>query len=222
MYEELANNFLKVSKSDLDASICLFEKGFYPQSLFFFQQSVEKATKSFGISVGLLKNKEQIRGLSHDTLAMFEKLVKKFLELLKKNSSDEIQKQYIDSFIKNLLDIIIKTNRTAEKEDIIKDIEGIETLMKLIYTAGLTSNDIRLVKSFSYLMEFSTLFSSINATTRYPDLEGNHIPSEYYNKDSILVKSFLHLSHIFTEVLNNLEKLKTDTSQIKNLLSDLP
>ena len=65
MYKELPYNFLEIAKSDLSASKCLFNNDFYPQSLFFFQQSVEKAVKSY----------------SHKSSALFIDWMKKFFKL---------------------------------------------------------------------------------------------------------------------------------------------
>jgi len=63
MCKKLPYNFLEIAQSDLRAAECLFKNGFYPQSLFFLQQSVEKATKTFSIKVGLLKNEKEIKSL---------------------------------------------------------------------------------------------------------------------------------------------------------------
>jgi hypothetical protein len=52
-----AKEFYKISRSDLEASKLLFDHGKYPQSIFYLQQSVEKATKSFNQDFKTAKKK---------------------------------------------------------------------------------------------------------------------------------------------------------------------
>ena len=81
-----------ISRQDLEASKLLFENKFYPQAIFFLQQSVEKATKSFGI-LGKIINLEEARyDVGHDPLKIYKKMMKSlqkkmeyFEEIINKN-----------------------------------------------------------------------------------------------------------------------------------------
>ncbi len=202
MYKELPYNFLEIAKSDLSASKCLFNNKFYPQSLFFFQQSVEKAVKSFGISVGLLKDEKAVKIYSHKSSVVFIDLMKAFLELL----SDQIilgkseNKELVDQFIKiskNNLNNYSDTNSSTEDAEIIKIIGKIKE-------KNIDGDVVGLI--LIYLSFLSMIFTSdVNESTRYPDLKSNRFPSMNYNENSILVKSFTELSNIMEEVLSMLK-----------------
>lgn len=47
--------FMEISKMDLAAAKCLYKSGLYSQAVFYLQQSVEKAAKSFGLLTGTVK-----------------------------------------------------------------------------------------------------------------------------------------------------------------------
>jgi len=51
---ELAYSFAKIARKDLHASKALYEKGLYPQAIFYLQQSVEKAVKAVGLLLSLV------------------------------------------------------------------------------------------------------------------------------------------------------------------------
>ncbi len=55
---KLAMATLAVARKDLDASVCLYENGLYPQAVFFLQQGVEKGWKAFGYHHGVLTLEE--------------------------------------------------------------------------------------------------------------------------------------------------------------------
>ncbi len=67
-------SFLDVSESDLKASICLYKNGFYPQAIFYLQQSVEKAAKAFGLLVGVIKFSDLMK-IRHKTLKVHKAIV---------------------------------------------------------------------------------------------------------------------------------------------------
>jgi len=50
----LAKDTLAVARQDLDAAVCLYERGYYPQAVFFLQQGVEKGWKAFGYHQGVI------------------------------------------------------------------------------------------------------------------------------------------------------------------------
>ena len=74
---------LELAEKDLEAAKCLYDKELYPQSIFYLQQSVEKATKSFGLVMGIVDENELINNIGHNPLKIYKKLIyiyKKSLE----------------------------------------------------------------------------------------------------------------------------------------------
>lgn len=69
----LARQTLEIAKSDLGAARCLYEHKFYPQAIFYLQQSVEKSFKSQIYFLGIANEKEARSRISHNTLQVFKK-----------------------------------------------------------------------------------------------------------------------------------------------------
>lgn len=55
----IAEILLEISKKDLEAAKCLYENKFYSQAIFYLQQSVEKAAKSFGLLTGMIDESKE-------------------------------------------------------------------------------------------------------------------------------------------------------------------
>ncbi|MDD4255184.1 MAG: HEPN domain-containing protein [Methanofollis sp.] len=54
----LAKDTLAIARQDLDAAMCLYDQGYYPQAVFFLQQGVEKGWKAFGYHHGTITLEE--------------------------------------------------------------------------------------------------------------------------------------------------------------------
>lgn len=67
---------LSIAKMDLQASRVLYEKELYPQAIFYFQQSVEKACKAFALLTNQVTEKELPREVGHETIKIFEMAAK--------------------------------------------------------------------------------------------------------------------------------------------------
>ena len=61
MNMSIAEIFMEISKMDLAAAKCLYKSGLYSQAVFYLQQSVEKAAKSFGLLTGTI-NENELKG----------------------------------------------------------------------------------------------------------------------------------------------------------------
>jgi HEPN domain-containing protein len=84
--------FFEISQKDLKASKLLFKNKLYPQAVFYLQQSVEKATKSFGILNEIITLEEARYDVGHDSLKIYKKMMKSlqkemeyFEEIINKN-----------------------------------------------------------------------------------------------------------------------------------------
>ena len=73
-----ARQFLAIAHQDLKAACCLYRDGFYPQAVFYLEQSVEKGLKSYSISSGIIDEDEAWHKISHKTLKIYEKSMKNF------------------------------------------------------------------------------------------------------------------------------------------------
>ena len=76
--------FLEVAKRDLEAARCLSSRKLYPQAVFFLQQSVEKATKSFGLWAKVVTEGEVKDAVGHDAWKVFSKIFGEFYGRLAK------------------------------------------------------------------------------------------------------------------------------------------
>jgi HEPN domain-containing protein len=78
---KLISDLIKLSESDLKSSRILYYSGQYPQSVFLFQQSTEKANKAIGLMGEFLKP-NQLLGIGHDQVKVYKKGINKQIRLL--------------------------------------------------------------------------------------------------------------------------------------------
>lgn len=72
---DFTESLFEIAKQDLKAAKCLFDKGLYPQAVFYLQQSVEKANKSWAIMCNVIKE-EEVKAIGHDPFKVYVKLLK--------------------------------------------------------------------------------------------------------------------------------------------------
>lgn len=70
---QTAQRFLAIAQQDLNASRCLYGHEYYPQAVFYLEQSVEKGLKSFAIFAGMITEQEARRPISHQTMKIYSK-----------------------------------------------------------------------------------------------------------------------------------------------------
>lgn len=80
---EIPQIFLDIAKQDLKSSQLLFENKCYPQSVFLFQQSVEKAVKSMSIFMGTTDLKKSADKIGHKGVTFYRMLNLNWMENLK-------------------------------------------------------------------------------------------------------------------------------------------
>lgn len=81
----ISYSLFNTAKEDLEASKILYEKKFYPQAMFFLQQSVEKAAKSLFIEIEVVEQKELKTFIGHNPL--------KIINLFKRKEKETQQEQ---------------------------------------------------------------------------------------------------------------------------------
>ena len=86
---ELALEFGSVALSDVRSARILYSRGYYSQSIFLLQQSVEKASKGFGLLMGAVQpDVKQLYSIGHAPLRVLR-------------SSSEFQERIDQAFRKN-------------------------------------------------------------------------------------------------------------------------
>ena len=73
----ISTELLNIAESDLEASRVLYENKLYPQAIFYFQQSVEKANKSLALVTKHVTEKELSGNIRHEAIKIHEKAVKR-------------------------------------------------------------------------------------------------------------------------------------------------
>ena len=79
MNSKFIKQLIKCSKSDLGASRVLYDSKKYSQSVYFFQQSVEKLNKALGLISNKITESELKRAISHFPIKIHEKIVEEQL-----------------------------------------------------------------------------------------------------------------------------------------------
>ncbi|MGB2727105.1 MAG: HEPN domain-containing protein [Halobacteriota archaeon] len=80
-----AETLFAIARKDLEAAKCLFESELYPQAVFYLQQSVEKANKSFAILNNIIKEDEKdLKDVGHDSMEVYKRSFKEQKEKLEK------------------------------------------------------------------------------------------------------------------------------------------
>lgn len=73
----MSKELFNIAESDLEASRVLYENQLYPQAIFYFQQSVEKANKSFALVTKQVTEKELYRTIGHEAIKIHERAIKR-------------------------------------------------------------------------------------------------------------------------------------------------
>ena len=71
--------WIDVASHDIEACKVLRDNKLYAQSLFYFQQSVEKCSKYIGLEIGGFSNKE-LKEISHNPIKLFKKMAEKIFK----------------------------------------------------------------------------------------------------------------------------------------------
>jgi HEPN domain-containing protein len=85
---QFAHNLLAMAHQDLKAARHLHEGGYYPQAVFYLEQSAEKGLKSYSIASGIIDEKEAWSDISHKTLKIYEKTTKNLRQRIEKTQEN--------------------------------------------------------------------------------------------------------------------------------------
>ncbi|SFF30365.1 HEPN domain-containing protein [Sunxiuqinia elliptica] len=140
-----------ISKEDFETSKLLLENNFYPQSLFYFQQSIEKLIKYLGLKDGIISTKDLSRKISHNSSLIFKKALTKYKSLNNSIVDFDINKEFqeLDEIIKKtpddkVLEVILKNifDVLKNKPELPFDIEKIKNFEDLYQVLKKISPDM--------------------------------------------------------------------------------
>lgn len=107
----LAEELFEMAEKDLEASRILHRSKLYPQAVFYFAQSVEKANKSIAALTGNYDEKYFSRKIGHEAIKIHQKnslrTQQKFTKILDRSRKDPIYKKlpmFDETSIKNVIE----------------------------------------------------------------------------------------------------------------------
>lgn len=109
--------FLDIAKQDLKSSQLLFENECYPQSVFFFQQSIEKAVKSIAIWLELTTIKKASKKIRHQGMKLFEITNNKWQSDINKMKTNEEMTEVVSNVLGfgHVEDVLVEAEEKAEE-----------------------------------------------------------------------------------------------------------
>ena len=159
---QTAQRFLTIAQQDLKAARCLYDHEFYPQAVFYLEQSAEKGLKSFAIFAGMITEQEARRSISHQTMKIFSKTTTGFKDKIDTFNSNILSDPRLERMfdgIGNSSQLSAQVNRTlgfiqtASKENVVtisKNEKRLRNYMISLKKLHQEYNDIQdLIQQFS-------------------------------------------------------------------------
>ena len=123
----MPKDLLEIAKTDLKAVEILYENKLYPQSLFYFQQSVEKTNKCLAMLTGNLEETE-LKRIGHvptrivtSQVASEKEKVRKFIEILSKYPKLRKLRMFrnynFDKYLRELGKSLLQLQKLEKKKD---------------------------------------------------------------------------------------------------------
>lgn len=131
---DLARELLEIAERDLEASRLLHKNKLYPQAVFYFAQSVEKANKSLATLINDHSEKYLSKKIGHESILIHQKnnrkAQEKFNKILEKSEKHPLYKE-LPFFQKDeIKDIVKQSDTNIQTIDSIKDKSGELILME--------------------------------------------------------------------------------------------
>jgi hypothetical protein len=121
----LAEELLEIAVNDLEASRILYENKLYPQAIFYFAQSVEKANKSMAALTGNHDEKYFSKKIGHEVIKIHQKnsrrTQQKFGRILERSRKDPMYKMFPLFDESNIKTVIEQSNNSIQEIDVIKE-----------------------------------------------------------------------------------------------------
>lgn len=116
---QTSKQFVNIAKQDLQSSKLLYDAGYYPQSIFLFQQSIEKAVKSIAILVGITDIKNSRHKIGHKGTNFYKMTANNFIETINKlkNNQDSIEAISTIMGFDNVYDDIVEIEEEIQENN---------------------------------------------------------------------------------------------------------
>lgn len=211
------SSFLDEARDDLKAARCLYEGGLYAQAVYHVQQSIEKSSKFWGLTLRMFSY-EDLKKLGHNPHKVFKKLFEGAVEM---GMVETDLFKRLEDFISGCLSVDERVRKICEKlkrdlNFIFVVIEEGQTPLEALRVFLKEEEDLGIVRNLEELrgmpewesvcmcmvdkinrearyvtlqMSLSFLVWGLEANTRYPDYGKGTVPSDLYSKDTELVKN---------------------------------
>lgn len=211
---KLHDRLIKTAEKDLYAARTLFEKESYPQAIFFFQQSVEKANKAFGLMSNKITENMLQNEIGHKPLKIHITIVKEqkknfenYKKMFEQNlitETNALSKNDVNSLIKSSKKFIRITKKvdkepqkhirlsTKELDEIINFINDTSKEISEIKVQNIKIND---EKAKGLKSQFIKTFANIKK--KYP-LEANKIKQSL---DQLRFQDLQDAATMFAEIM---------------------
>ena len=180
----LEQELINTAKKDLSASQSLYETEHFSTAIFMLQQCIEKCIKSYGITIGIIEEKDLAKKISHNAHKIFAREVKAKIDKLKLYKNTPL-----------LIPEMIPPHQRGESK-IESDLEFLERLYEKI-------NFIK-INELGELEENELRGFIVNARTyKIQEIENEQEYFNYFKEDWI--KSNKHFQNYFKEVFTGNE-----------------
>ena len=111
--------FVDIAKQDLKSSKLLYDIGYYPQCIFLFQQSIEKAVKSIAIWIEITDIKNARCNIGHKGANFYKMANSNFIETVNKLKNNKDSTEAISNIMGfgNVYDDIVEFEEEIQEKD---------------------------------------------------------------------------------------------------------
>lgn len=204
--KQRVNLWLRIAKSDLKSAQILYSKRQYRNSLYNFQQAVEKANKAFVLNTNKI-NEESLFDAKHDLFKLFRKIAVKEIEGL------ELQMKNLSEIEKDISKIGLLEKKQKSWSGSINNIDQFRN----INISNITINDLNsILKEFKKSIFFSLdLPNVLNKKAR--GIVSNYLKwlEKIENKKALVAK------RSFQEIIKDEESFKLSYKFIAGLINSM-
>lgn len=163
--EDYADKLLKIAQKDLDASYVLYENRLYMQSIYMFQQAIEKSIKYFGLIMNIVMPEELHDKIGHKSITLFTRELDKQMHIFRKLKDIRKDKNIGRSKLFSVLEVDESLKKLEDSEKEIKklckeNIHQNREIVIYIYNGLLDINDIK-IKFFKNLKNDKDFLNNI-------------------------------------------------------------
>jgi len=201
-----SRSWYEVARRDLDTAKLLYEEDKYPEAVYYFQQSVEKATKSFGLLGEIIEGEDELIDIGHHPIDLYKKDLENKKEKVKKlengleeepelKYSELMERFDLDSYSKDIKEGLESVESVGEWEDRFKNIseDDIDAFLDHVNRlekdfedkkgAKITKEDKeRLEKQKEEILEFIEILIQSEKTSEHRRDQLKEVKSELKNK----------------------------------------